>query len=139
MEEWQSLANKDGFLDWEGFSSGLSKALQADAPRLQKMAAASSKAPPTQVERMMKSLQEGHKGRGLGHRLLARPVKEREIEAFLGQCEGKSLVQALAHVKKEVYRCQLRLQQLAAEAELELARGASKETSSGGEHAWWLH
>ena len=132
MAEWSVQANKDGFLDWDGFSSGIAKALQGDADRLKKMA--ETHAPPTsETEKMMKSLQ-GRKGRGLGARLLARPVKAREIEAFLCQCEERALVQALTHTKKEMYRCQVILQKLTSkekeEEEEEKEKGEKRERDS---------
>ena len=117
VAEWSVQANKDGFLDWEGFSSGIAKALKADADRLKKMADMHA-LPTSGTEKMMKSLQ-GRKGRGLGARLLARPVKAREIEAFLCQCEERALVQALTHTKKEMYRCQVILQKLNSKKEEE--------------------
>ena len=97
MQQWSAQANKDGYLDWDGFSQGLVKSLEADAARLKKMATVQT--PPTDAD---KSLQ----GKG---------VESREIEEFLCRCEGRSLVQALAQARKEVYRCQMSLDQLAEE------------------------
>ena len=93
VDEWRTQADSDGYLDWEGFSKGLAKALRADATRLSDVQASSLKL----------------SGRGFS---LARPVEAKEIEAFLCQCEGNVLVQALARTKKEVYRCHKSLQQL---------------------------
>ncbi len=109
MEEWSIEANKDGYLDWEGFSTGLARALQKDAMGLGKMA--DTQTPPTEAERMLRSIQL-RKGCGA-----IRPVEAGEIEAFLSRCEGRMLVQALARTKKEMYRCELSLQQLISEQE----------------------
>ena len=70
---------------------------EADAARQKKMATVQT--PPTDAD---KSLQ----GKG---------VESMEIEEFLRRCEGRSLVQALAQARKEVYRCQMSLHQLAEE------------------------
>lgn len=114
MEEWSLQANNDGYLNWEGFSLGLTRALQADTTRLRKVPEEDT--PSTGAKRTLKSLQVS-KGRGTGVSLLAKGVEAREIEEFLCQCEGRKLVQALALVRKEVYRCQMSLEQLTTERE----------------------
>lgn len=107
VKEWSAQANKDGYLDWDGFSQGLVKALESDATRLRKIA--SVQTPPTDAKRMLQG--EGHGSFPM------KGVECREIEEFLCRCEGRNLVQALAQARKEVYRCQMSLHQLAAERE----------------------
>ena len=131
VEEWRSRADQDGYLDWEGFSTGLANALQADASRLRNMADSAT----SSAERMSNhhhhhnpSLQASQ-GRGLGAWLLTKPVEGREIEGFLSSsCDGGMLVQALVRTKKEVYRCQRSLQQLEEEAAKEDKESANRES-----------
>ncbi len=111
MQEWRERADKNGYLNWEGFSSGLAKALERDASRLKKTFQDRSKQ--TEAEKRLNYL-KGHKGRGFGTSLLLNPVEGSEIEMFLASCDGRSLVQALARTKKEVYRTQMNLQQMSA-------------------------
>ena len=47
----------------------------------------------------------------IGKSLILNSVKSADIEGFLAECEGQSLVKALARMKKEVYSCQSALQQ----------------------------
>ena len=106
MEEWSALANKRGYLDWDGFSTGLARALRANAPRL-----TGTPQPPQQAEGVGAG-RTSHRGRGSGVSLLRHPVEPGEIERFLGGCDGGVLVEALARCKKEEYRCQMSLQQM---------------------------
>lgn len=116
MEEWKAVANKDGYLNWEGFSTGLARALEIDASRLKELSTTKTLPPET-------------KGYGLGASMLQNPVKAEEIESFLSSCDGRALVQTLARMKKEVYHCQRNLQQMAAAA----AREKKDTKSSNGE------
>ena len=102
VEEWRAQADKHGYLNWEGFSTGLAQALKADSARLK--AAFSSSC--TDAKRK----QDSSKVVGLGVSMLTNPIEASEIEAFLTQCNRSSLVQALTRTKKEVYRCQVNLQ-----------------------------
>ena len=72
----------------------------------------------TEAGKILKTLRAS-KGRGPGGSLLGNPVEGREIEEFLSQCDGRELVLALARAKKEVYRCQMTLQQMSAASERE--------------------
>ena len=58
--------------------------------------------------------EDSHRGLencSIGKSLILNPVKSADIEGFLAECEGQSLVKALARMKKEVYSCQSALQQ----------------------------
>ena len=86
---WRQSATPDGFLDWNGFSGGLEKALRADEERLSKGGFSQPKQ---------------------GHMMRASPVAQvtsGEIERFLSSCDAESLVRALAKTGRDVYRWQV--------------------------------
>lgn len=98
VEFWREYSTSDGYLDWEMFSGGLEKALQADSFRLNK------KEPLTEAEQRLKALRS--------EVAPLSKVKAADIEGFLASCKPDVLVQALARTRKEVFRCQTSLHTL---------------------------
>lgn len=98
VEFWREYSTSDGYLDWEMFSGGLEKALQADSFRLNK------KEPLTEAEQRLKALRS--------EVAPLSKVKAADIEGFLASCKPDVLVQALARTRKEVFRCQASLHTL---------------------------
>jgi hypothetical protein len=86
---WRLSVTPEGFVDWDGFSGGLEKALKADEERIRK------------------------KGTSTSHRPVQSPgssvalVTSGEIERFLSMCQADSLVRALAKAGRDVHRWQV--------------------------------
>lgn len=103
-ELWRQLSTSDGYLDWEKFSGGLEKALQADSYRLSK----GDTKPPSEAEQRLQAMRS---------EFTPLPtVKAEDIEAFLATCKIDVLVQALARIRKEAFRCQTSLHTLTSPA-----------------------
>lgn len=103
-ELWRQLSTSDGYLDWEKFSGGLEKALQADSYRLSK----GDTKPQSEAEQRLQAMRS---------EFTPLPtVKAEDIEAFLATCKTNVLVQALARIRKEAFRCQTSLHTLTSPA-----------------------
>ena len=87
---WRRSATSEGFLDWDGFSGGLEKALKADEERLGKRKSFT----PTQAEQA-------------AARSPVAQVTAGEIECFLASCQAGSLMKALAKAGRDVHRWQV--------------------------------
>ncbi len=110
IKNWKAVADKDGYLDWDAFSSGLITALQKDQAERKEFS----------EDEISKKSKECHgENYSLGKSILINPVKSSEIEEFLSECDGKNLVKTLAQMKKEVYKCQSALQQQQLQKEAE--------------------
>ena len=105
IDAWKAAADKEGLLDWEAFSNGLSSALKKDQPRARKC---SNSFKPEKLSGIGGVNSERS---SIGKSLLHNPVKSADIEDFLAECDRKQLVKTLARTKKEVYSCQFALQQ----------------------------
>lgn len=95
---WRQSANSEGFVDWEGFSGGLKKALVAADEQLRKGIVASS------------TLQQSTACKPTAKKPLSQ-VTAGEIEQFLSGCHTGSLVKALAKAGKDVHRWQASIHQ----------------------------
>ena len=85
---WRLNATPEGFVDWDGFSGGLEKALKADEERIRNGTSAGRRpvqSPPSSVAQ----------------------VTSGEIERFLSSCQADSLVRALAKAGRDVHRWQV--------------------------------
>ena len=104
IELWRQLSTSDGYLDWEKFSGGLERALQADSHRLNK---GDTELPSEAAQRLQ----------ALRPEVTPLPaVKLDDIEAFLATCKADTLVQALGRIRKEAFRCQTSLHALTSPA-----------------------
>lgn len=86
-------ANPEGFVNWEGFSSGLVEALRADEERLKKRSSKTS-----HLDKNPSYMQAGN---------CVATVTSGEIERFLSSCNSGSLVKALAKAGRDVHRWQV--------------------------------
>ena len=127
IKQWRKAASNDGYLNWESFSSGLEKALAADATRLSQLKGDLN---PSRAEQKLQAL------RGIDSKLpssTSRTVQASEVEAFLlSSCSAEKLVQALAKTKREAYKYQQSLSKMA------LANREKPEPKAGmhGENCW---
>ena len=85
---WRLSATPEGFVDWDGFSNGLRKALKADEERIRKGMSAVYRP----VQSPVSSVAQ---------------VTSGEIERFLSTCQADSLVRALAKAGRDVHRWQV--------------------------------
>lgn len=127
MKEWKALADENGYLDWEGFSTGLARALEADSSRLLEMKSQEH----DHFEKQSSSLQRGIDSWDCGISMLRSPVEAEEIEWFLSRCSGETLVQTLARMRKEVYRHQRAQQQQSVAAAAAVAAKSSGSNTAG--------
>ena len=121
MRHWTRCANKDGYIDWEGFSTGLQLALSEDTARLTRVN--KSDIPRSKAEQRLASLRlKGAAGQGSPP---LSQVAATDIESFLSECNREVLMQSLRRMRKEVYRGQLSMHRMTVTA------GDSPKKSNG--------
>ena len=91
---WRQSANSEGYLDWEGFSGGLKKALVAADEQFRKGRVTSS------------TYKQSTACKPTTRKPLPQ-VTSGELERFLSSCHNDSLVKALAKAGKDVHRWQV--------------------------------
>ena len=115
MKQWKSCADKDGYLDWDKFSTGLQLALKEDASRLSRDGEA--ELPQSEAERKLRALRQAKKEH-TGSEQTTRstpplsPVGAEEIEMFLSACSREKLTKTLTRLRKDLYKGQLSIHRL---------------------------
>ena len=115
VKHWKSCADKDGYLDWDKFSTGIQLALKEDGSRLSRDSEA--ELPQSEAERKLRALRQAKKDHtgSLNSEQAMTPLSRvgaEEIEMFLSACSRDKLTKALTRLRKDLYKGQLSIHRL---------------------------